>query len=609
MNDRKLRTIGLLSLFTGTAIVLVIMLMYALETPGAIMIPVLMIYTFLQFRIAPSLYNAFYRSKLADLPQGLQKRFPPPQFQDQNAPCDILLIRPPSAVLSGPDCGEALGLGYLASMLREVGYQVTILDARLQKLDVMQTAELAIAYHPKAIGVNLNFQYLAPVTLEMLQALRKRKFNGHITLGGLYASVAPEFLLDKMPEVDTIVRFEGEETYLELMQNLDNEEIWPDIAGLVFRNSDGKTRLNPLRPLIPDIDKVPHPARDHLGLTIQQGGYAYLISSRGCRGNCAYCVQSRSVSDPHGKRWRGRDPEDVVDEIERFVQEKGARLISFVDDDIFGPTRNGENNAHRLAQAIIARDLDVILLTSVQPRDVKPDTFALLKQAGLKSVILAVDNFSQSVLNRLQKYSNVNDNLRSISILNELGIDAYLGIIMFDPLTTLDELEENARVMMDIPAYLRPWQILSKLEIYHGSPLTESFDSRGLLKWDGFFASYQFVDPRIEGVYSALEVIIKEAYPVMAELDAFRWGNINFSEADQLVLDNFNDRFIELNRQFNRDILSMAMDIIQKQQASDTALALSELADEAMQEQARLLSRQTKKELEELREMAGQQTV
>jgi anaerobic magnesium-protoporphyrin IX monomethyl ester cyclase len=604
MNDRKLRTIGLLSLITGTLIVLVIMLLYQLEVPEAMMIPILMAYGVLQFRFASILFNWIYKSKLIDLPKGLREKFPPPSIQLLDSPCDVILLRPPSAVLSGPDCGEALGLGYLASVLRKEGYQTVIIDERLEKLDVMQAVELIIAYNPKALGINLNFQYLAPVTQELIETLRDRNYTGHITLGGLYASVAAEVLMEEIPGVDTIVRFEGEVSYLELIKNLDRKLNWPEINGLVFRNDDRESVVNPLRSLIPDLGTVPMPARDHLDLAIQLGGYAYIISSRGCRGKCAYCVQSLSVSQPSGSRWRGRDPVDVVDEMEQAIKSSGARLFSFVDDDIFGPTKDGENNAHRLARTIIDRGLDVSVLTSVQPKDVKPEVFALLKKAGFASVILAVDNFSQNVLNRYQKYSNLADNFQSIEVLDNLGIDAYLGIIMFDPQTTLEELAENFQSMMGINHFLRPWQILSKLEVYHGSTLTLSFEEKGLLEKNGYFATYNFVDERVDAVYHALENIITEAFPAISQLDQLRWGNINYSDADQKVLDYCRDDLKKLMIEYNQEILSFAMGIVNIQSESDVQLSVSELAGDDLLDQARILSNQMIYKLDDLRSKA-----
>ena len=93
-----------------------------------------------------------------------------------------------------------------------------------------------------------------------------------------------------------------------------------------------------------------------------------------------FCIQQRTVNDPQGDRWRGRDTQDVIDEIADIVQNYGVRDISYVDDDLFGGVRSGETNAHRFAQALIERNLDIDNLISVQPCDVEYEVFEFLKR-------------------------------------------------------------------------------------------------------------------------------------------------------------------------------------------------------------------------------------
>lgn len=604
MNDRKLRAIAALSLTSGFVLVFLSLIFYWLKLPPQVSLPVLIIYTVIQLRIATHLFERIYQSRKIDLPTFLSRRFPPQGFEPKFVKCDVLLIRTPSMVLSAPDCGESLGLGYLASTLRAKGYNVQILDARLENWDVMQTTELILAYKPRALGVNLNFQYLADSTGLLLRKIRERGYAGHITLGGLFASVAYRDLMERMPGIDTLVRFEGERTYTELLECLDQPEKWPEIQGLVYRNASREAIENPLRPLISDLDIIPYPARDLLPVALDLGGYAYVISSRGCNGVCAYCVQQRSVSDPAGRRWRGRDPQLVAKEIEQLVNEQGAHLISFVDDDFFGTAMNGKTHAHRVAEAIIEKDIHPSILLSVQPRDVTQEDFSILKQAGVDSVILAVDNFSQPVLDRYRKMTSVQQNLQSIEILKRLGIDAYLGIIMFDPWTTLEELHQNFEIMQSLP-FLRPWQSLSRLETYHGSPITCELEKQNQLEQHGYSTRYEYFDPKIQGVYDGIEIIMKIVHPCLSELDGFRWGNLYYSEADQIILKTFHDDLDVINNDLNRELLGgFCMEILRRQQNSPEPLTGEILADEKMQSEAEQLNRKTVWEITKLRQNA-----
>ena len=607
MTDRKLRTVMIFGLLTSTVVTGISLFIYLVKWPGWAMATVFVIYSVIQVSLAPALYKGIYESKLLDLPKWLRIRYPPLGYryigEQQDDRYDVILLRSPSQVQSGPDCGEALGLGYLASVLRKRGSKVLVIDARLMGLDVMQTVELLQMYKAPMLGINLNFQYLASSTQQLIGALHRRGFDGHITLGGLYASMAYEELMAKLPQVDTIVRFEGEKTYLELLENLEQEEKWSKIEGLVYRKND-QLVVNPLRSLIPDLNMIPDPARDFLPAARDLGGYAYVLSSRGCNGACSYCVQQRSVADPTGRRWRGRDAKEVVDEVQELHEKYDIRLFSFVDDDFFGAKVDGKTHAERVAAELIRRNLDISILLSVQPRDVDPGIFALLKQAGVTSVILATDNFSQPVLDRYRKFTTVEQNLRSIKILHSLNIDAYLGIIMFDPWTTLEELTENYRLIRDLP-YVRPFQILSKLEVYKGSPITEELEKQGLLQWDGYSAKYDYLDHRIQSVYRAIEVIMKLLHPSSSQFDLFRWGNLSYSEVDEWILKHFKEQLEEINRTFNRQALDLALVIVDLQSSSPAPIPPANLADQSLQREAEILNELTLRKLSNLRSEAS----
>lgn len=609
MTDRRIRAIIAVAFAAGLFIAAVSFAMYFRKWPTWILVTIFVIYSIIQVSMAPVVFRKFYESRMVDLPEKLRRRYPPLGYQaladNPEGIFDVILLRPPSQVLSAPDCGEAMGLGYLAGELRRKGYKTLVIDARLMGLDVMQTVELLQMYQTPMLGVNLNFQYLAPSTTQLIHALRARNFSSHITLGGLYASVAYEELMQKIPGIDTVVRFEGERTYLELLDRLDSPEKWAEISGLIYRNSKKEMVVNPLRPLIANLDEISNPERDYLPYVREMGGYAYVVSSRGCNGVCAYCVQQRSVADPKGRRWRGRDPQEVADELQHLRQEFGIKLFSFVDDDFFGAKVDGKTHAERVAEALIERNVDLTFLISVQPRDIEYDSCALMKKAGLNSVILATDNFSQPVLDRYKKLTTVEQNIQSVKILESLDIDVYLGLILFDPWTTLDELVENLQILRDLP-YVRPWQVLSKLEVFHGSPITKELEGSGLLEKNGFNFQYKYLDERISGVYLAIESVMKTLHPSMMELDTFRWGNLDYTPENKWVLNFRKDELKQMNRNYNQQALDIALEIVRRQAQTEQPLAPSILADNKLMREAEILNELTIREIHSLRsQMTG----
>ena len=128
------------------------------------------------------------------------------------------------------------------------------------------------------------------------------------------------------------------------------------------------------------------------------------------------------------------------------------------------------------------------------------------------------------------------------------------------------------------------------------------------MNWDGYFATYEFVDPRISNVYSAIEVIVKEVYPAVAQLDGFRWGNFEYSNIDRAILDTFEKELRTINHEFNKEIFEIALDILHTQKAVEDPIPVSVLASQEFVTRSKVLSRGTLQQLDELRERANQST-
>jgi hypothetical protein len=514
---------------------------------------------------------------------------------------EVLLIRPPSVIQSAPDCGEALGLGYLAASLRQHGHAVEIIDARLQKLDATALVEAALGYHCRVIGVTVPFQTLMPAVADIVRDLRFRGSKAHIAIGGLFPSHAAEQLLGDLPELDSVVRYEGENTLVQLVEAIDIPEKWSEIEGLTYRSRNGHIISTPGRAPIQELDALPVVARDTLPLVTKARGFIYVLSSRGCLGSCSYCVRAQETR-ANGRRWRPRDPELVVAETEAAVAGSGNYRVSFVDDDFFGVPEGGQSHAERVARAILKRGLQIEFLISVQPRAIEHPTFALLKEAGLRSVILAADSFCQPALDRFNKGVTVDRVLHSIDVLAGLGIDAYLGLILFDPWTTLDELSENLQVLGQIP-YFRPWQLTSKLDVFAGAPVEKRLRQEGRLQVQGYDYSYD-VTPEIAAVYQAFWALLKPCQASLAELDRFRWGSLDRKEREEEILAHSASELQEIDRGLSRAIVRQASIVVERQASLPSAAPIGDLVDKDMIKTLKQLDREAVAAISNLRKTA-----
>jgi radical SAM superfamily enzyme YgiQ (UPF0313 family) len=220
-----------------------------------------------------------------------------------------------------------IGLEYLAASIEDIVDEVNIID-----LDMEQNSfpDFLDTYHPDLVAITMS----ATDHYEGLRIAKIAKENGCTTvLGGYHPTAIPDELL-LHPQVNLIIRGEGEYTMRELVQ----KDSYEDIPGLSYKK-EGKVIHNRDRPLITDLDALPFPARhlrrhvykDHV--IIEKGREREVITmSRGCWGRCSFCCEPMMCRGYQ----RFRTPENVMEELREIVAfHKKRPLFIFVTDPNF----------------------------------------------------------------------------------------------------------------------------------------------------------------------------------------------------------------------------------------------------------------------------------
>jgi anaerobic magnesium-protoporphyrin IX monomethyl ester cyclase len=192
--------------------------------------------------------------------------------------------RPVVALIGFLDQGN-LGMGYLSAVLRRQGCDAAWIDVR-DRPDAIAARLLELS--PLVVGFSLIFQFFLPQYRKLAQRLREAGVASHFTIGGHYASLCPEELLANFPEIDSVVRYEGEETLVELVKRLEAGEAWRDIDGVAYLK-DGEVVATRPRALVEDLDSLPFPDRPKAPERV--GGFPTLpvLASRGCIRRCSFC--------------------------------------------------------------------------------------------------------------------------------------------------------------------------------------------------------------------------------------------------------------------------------------------------------------------------------
>ena len=401
------------------------------------------------------------------------------------------------AILVGWERQENLGLRHILSYLEGEGYRVRLVPYAPGAEDKVVRA--VCEADARLVGFSVIFQYNLRDYGELMKALRKAGVESHFTAGGHYPSLRPENTLREIPELDTVVRFEGELTARELLERLDRPETWGEIQGLTFRR-DGEVVVNPARPLIEDLDRLPWPARGEQVQSVRGIPMAPMLASRGCLFDCSFCSIRQFYGQAPGPLRRTRSPEDVAREMRYLFDARGVRLFLFQDDDFAAKTENQRDWVGRFLLALDRERLTGRIGWKISCRvdDIEPEIMTRCRDRGLLTVYLGVESGSASGLKTLNKHATVEQNLRSMRILKETGVDADMGFMLLDPGSTLESVRENVAFLREVADLGGPPICFVKTLPLAGTAMEKQLAEEGRLTGDPLRPDYRFLDPRLD---------------------------------------------------------------------------------------------------------------
>lgn len=401
-----------------------------------------------------------------------------------------------------------LGLGYLASVMRRAGYPVLVFDFEEDRRIILAAIRDS---DPVVVGFSLIFQFYVRRFRELIRDLRDHGVSAHFTMGGHFPSLSYHETLDLVPELDSVVRFEGELTLLELADRLGSGREWKTVQGLAYREGEG-TVATPLRPLIHDLDELPYPDRSAGHRTTVLGRIATpLLASRGCARTCSFCSIHMFYRSAPGKVVRTRRPAAVVAEMRMLHEAQGATIFLFQDDDfpLFGPS--WRRWAHQFLDELYRQGLPGRAIWKINCRAdvVEPALFAAMREAGLYLVYMGLESGSAAGLETLHKRVTVEQNLRAVETLKSLGLMFEFGFMLFDPSTTFASVRDNVDFLRRIVGDGSNAAVFCRMIPYDGTPIKETLVREGRFRGDVGDPDYDFLDPRITDYYHALKRIVE----------------------------------------------------------------------------------------------------
>lgn len=448
---------------------------------------------------------------------------------------NVVLLAPPTSTKRTPE--ENLGLEYLATESRLNGYQVKYIDAWLNNLSEEMVISLIQKNDPEFLGISPSMDSIQN-SIKIIEKIRDQKYTGHIVMGGIYASFEAKNLILKLKDkIDGVLTGESDKTFQLFLKN----KSLVGIPGAIYfyKNKIIKESRD-IKDYI-DLNELPIPVHETLPLVRRYKTPSHIMGSKGCYGNCSFCSVACFQKFSSEKKWRGRNPESIVDELEYLVYQ-GEDMVKFIDDNFFEPT-DKKIREQKIAKLIISRGIKIRFRLSLRANDVSESNIKLLKKAGLFAVSLGVESFTQRKLNDYSKGITVEQSLAALKILKNNNILVQMGHIMFDPFTTISEIKREL-FFLEKNKFAITKGICTELFAAEGTRITERIKKETeLLGKKGTNYQYKIIDNDTNNFYNALKI----------------WSNENLKLYDKAIDPISSPKNVPLkaHKQFHKECVSL----------------------------------------------------
>lgn len=398
-----------------------------------------------------------------------------------------------------------LGIGYIGSWLEKYGYEVKITDPHTFSWDIDKSVEEILKHNPDAVGVasttDNRFKAIA-----LIKELKNKNKDLFIFVGGPHFTMTAQNTLKVVPEIDAVVKGEGEITSQELLDIFQKDKDFSKVKGIFYRDNQGVIIETPDRSFVQDINIFPlnwdlfeldkyHRPID--GTSIRAVG---VMSSRGCPNFCTFCVSAAF--------WKAilrlRDPIKFVDEVEYLKNKYGFKGFDFWDDTMTVVRGHIET----ICNEILKRKLDIVWYTRARVNTVDRDMIKLMRKAGCIRISYGVESGSPKILKIIKKNITIEQAREAVKMSSDVGMSVVTNFMVNLPEETMDDLKITANLMKEFQEIKNSYPAYGFSIPYPGTEMELIARREGILPKDfSWNEPYKSEKYKIAGVDSSLPLM------------------------------------------------------------------------------------------------------
>jgi anaerobic magnesium-protoporphyrin IX monomethyl ester cyclase len=346
---------------------------------------------------------------------------------------NVLLVQPYTFTIRGlPQV--PLAVMYVGGEAERKGHRVKILDRNLET----NARKIIEDFKPDILGVTSLTGAMILDGLKISRYVRCRFPAAKIIWGGIHTSILPEQSLIE-PSVDYVVVGEGEESFGELLDAIENKKDVSKIPGIGYKDVNLKPVINERRPSMADLDSISL-VPWHLIDPKRYVTYETLfISSRGCPHRCSFCYNEKF----NFRRWRGMSPERVKKEIDHAQSFHPVRRFRF-DDDNFCVDKK------RLYAILDFLPKNVPLYFESRIEYIDDEFCRRLSEFRDAFVFIGIESGDNEVLSRMRKDLTVEQIRHGYDLINKYRINTSASFVIGTPGETREQLSKTLNLIDDI---------------------------------------------------------------------------------------------------------------------------------------------------------------
>jgi anaerobic magnesium-protoporphyrin IX monomethyl ester cyclase len=350
-----------------------------------------------------------------------------------------------------------IGLGYLATIARDHGYEVNVLDSLKEKMDLNDFQQY-IKMHPSEIfGISM-MTYDFTHVKKYISVIKETYPSSMVILGGPHPSGDFQNILIDYPNADFAFRGEAELGFAEFLTEIDkniDERDYRNVANLIWRKNN-QIIINPWR-VIENLDSIKFPAWDLIdprnypeaphGAFAKNFPVAPIIITRGCPFQCTFCG-GKTIT---GNKVRKRSIANVIEEINHLVRHFGIKEIH-IEDENFTLHRN---LVMEFCKELIKTKLGI---TWALPAGIRLDTLdaellGMMQASGCHSFAVGIEFGSDRIHKITNKRLNVAIIKEKIELISNYDIKINGFFMMGIPGETKEEMKQTINLALELPIH------------------------------------------------------------------------------------------------------------------------------------------------------------